>query len=185
MYMYDPTVGLSSSEKMLIVGGEVELWGEHIDETNVEAVLYPRACAVGECVRRIVCIFMASHARASTLVIVHLEFCEYAVLCFKASVWASVRRIMCIRCYPQSRVQCVSVYLFFSSCPRMCTVPECIRRFVCIFEGLCHLLIVYLLFCEYTMLCRNASVGECVRMTICCKPRTFAENECVYGLVCI
>lgn len=50
MYTYDPTVGLAQSEKRLIVGGEVELWGEHIDETNVEAVLYPRACAVGECV---------------------------------------------------------------------------------------------------------------------------------------
>ena len=48
MYQYDPTNGLSTSEAKLIVGGEVAMWGEHIDENNIESIVYPRAASVGE-----------------------------------------------------------------------------------------------------------------------------------------
>eukprot|EP00602_Paraphysomonas_sp_CaronLab_P004172 CAMPEP_0185024066 /NCGR_PEP_ID=MMETSP1103-20130426/6975_1 /TAXON_ID=36769 /ORGANISM="Paraphysomonas bandaiensis, Strain Caron Lab Isolate" /LENGTH=505 /DNA_ID=CAMNT_0027556915 /DNA_START=40 /DNA_END=1557 /DNA_ORIENTATION=+ len=48
MYSYDPTVGLSETEAQLIIGGEVCMWGEHIDENNIEGIVYPRAASVGE-----------------------------------------------------------------------------------------------------------------------------------------
>ena len=48
MYRYDPATGLSSSEAELVVGGEVAMWGEHIDQSNLQSVVYPRAAAVGE-----------------------------------------------------------------------------------------------------------------------------------------
>jgi hexosaminidase len=32
----------------LIIGGEVGMWGEYVDENNFEGVVYPRAMAVGE-----------------------------------------------------------------------------------------------------------------------------------------
>ncbi len=47
MYEYDPTVGLPEPQQALVIGGEVELWGEHIDFTNIQQVLYPRASSVG------------------------------------------------------------------------------------------------------------------------------------------
>jgi len=48
MYSYDPTVGLSSTQAALIYGGETCLWGEYVDDNNMESSLYPRAAAVGE-----------------------------------------------------------------------------------------------------------------------------------------
>jgi hexosaminidase len=48
MYNYDPAVGLNSQQASLIVGGETALWGEHINELNIEQNIYPRACSVAE-----------------------------------------------------------------------------------------------------------------------------------------
>jgi len=48
MYAYDPVAGLSAAQSELVVGGEVCLWGEVVDDSNVESVLYPRAYAVSE-----------------------------------------------------------------------------------------------------------------------------------------
>lgn len=48
MYAYDPIVGLSAAQASLVIGGEVCLWGEAIDNSNLESVLYPRAYAVSE-----------------------------------------------------------------------------------------------------------------------------------------
>lgn len=48
MYAYDPVVGLSTEQASLVIGGEVCLWGEAIDNANLESVLYPRAYAVSE-----------------------------------------------------------------------------------------------------------------------------------------
>lgn len=48
MYSYDPVAGLTSSEAELIIGGEVAMWGEHVDDCNIESIVYPRAAAVGE-----------------------------------------------------------------------------------------------------------------------------------------
>jgi hexosaminidase len=48
MYAYDPTKGLSESEKGKILGGEVAMWGEHVDENNFMGIVYPRASSVGE-----------------------------------------------------------------------------------------------------------------------------------------
>lgn len=48
MYNYDPTSDLSSSQTSLVLGGEVAMWGEHVDENNIESIIYPRASSVGE-----------------------------------------------------------------------------------------------------------------------------------------
>lgn len=48
MYEYNPTNGLPSSKKSLIIGGEVAMWGEHVDDANFDSIVYPRANAVGE-----------------------------------------------------------------------------------------------------------------------------------------
>ena len=48
MYSYNPTAGLTNTQATLILGGEVGMWGEYVDETNFESVVYPRAFAVGE-----------------------------------------------------------------------------------------------------------------------------------------
>jgi len=49
IYSYNPTDGLSSQEqKDLVIGGEVALWGEQVDDQNIISSLYPRACAGGE-----------------------------------------------------------------------------------------------------------------------------------------
>lgn len=48
MYQYDPVSSLTASEESLVLGGEVAMWGEHIDENNIEAIVYPRASSVGE-----------------------------------------------------------------------------------------------------------------------------------------
>mmetsp|Transcript_17055 Transcript_17055/g.32111 ORF Transcript_17055/g.32111 Transcript_17055/m.32111 type:complete len:523 (+) Transcript_17055:42-1610(+) len=48
MYGYDPVMGLTTDEAQFIIGGEVAMWGEHVDESNIEGIIYPRAAAVGE-----------------------------------------------------------------------------------------------------------------------------------------
>lgn len=48
MYNYDPSVGLSTTEKEYILGGETALWGERVDESNIIQQMYPRASAVAE-----------------------------------------------------------------------------------------------------------------------------------------
>ena len=48
MYSYDPVSSLTSAEESLVLGGEVAMWGERIDENNIESIVYPRASSVGE-----------------------------------------------------------------------------------------------------------------------------------------
>jgi len=48
MYSYDPYTNLTTTQQNQIVGGEVALWGEYIDDTNIISNLYPRANSVGE-----------------------------------------------------------------------------------------------------------------------------------------
>jgi hexosaminidase len=48
MYEYDPISDLSQSQTSLVLGGEVAMWGEHVDENNIESIIYPRANSVGE-----------------------------------------------------------------------------------------------------------------------------------------
>ncbi len=48
MYSYDPATGLSVDQASRVIGGEGALWGEYIDETNIEQNIYPRACSVAE-----------------------------------------------------------------------------------------------------------------------------------------
>lgn len=48
MYGYDPVMGLTNEEAAFIIGGEVAMWGEHVDQSNIESIIYPRAAAVGE-----------------------------------------------------------------------------------------------------------------------------------------
>eukprot|EP01038_Epipyxis_sp_PR26KG_P008863 gene8863-11956_t len=49
MYNYDPYMGITNTtQQALIYGGEVCLWGEHVDDKNIESFMYPRASAAGE-----------------------------------------------------------------------------------------------------------------------------------------
>ena len=48
MYDYDPVVNLTQMEAALVVGGETTMWGEHVDENNLQSFIFPRALAVGE-----------------------------------------------------------------------------------------------------------------------------------------
>jgi hexosaminidase len=48
MYSYDPITNLTISEAEYIVGGEVGMWGEHVDENNLQSIVYPRASSVSE-----------------------------------------------------------------------------------------------------------------------------------------
>ena len=48
MYEYDPTSTLTTAQKSLVLGGEVAMWGEHVDENNIESIVYPRANSVAE-----------------------------------------------------------------------------------------------------------------------------------------
>ena len=49
MYTYDPSEGISQNYvNAFLLGGEAVMFGEHIDENNLESVVFPRAAAVGE-----------------------------------------------------------------------------------------------------------------------------------------
>lgn len=49
MYSYDPRANLTTStSSQLVIGGEAALWGEYIDDTNLQVNLYPRLNAVAE-----------------------------------------------------------------------------------------------------------------------------------------
>jgi hexosaminidase len=48
MYAYDPAVGLTESQQAYLIGGEAAMWGEMVDENNIESVVFPRLCAVAE-----------------------------------------------------------------------------------------------------------------------------------------
>ena len=50
MYGFDPTEGadMSSAQKELIVGGETSMWGEKVDQYNIQSKVWPTAAAVGE-----------------------------------------------------------------------------------------------------------------------------------------
>jgi hexosaminidase len=49
MYTYDPAVNLTTTQQLdRLIGGEVTMWGEFVDETNLEQMIWPRANAVSE-----------------------------------------------------------------------------------------------------------------------------------------
>lgn len=48
MYGYDPTQGLSQAQADFIIGGEAAMWGEYVDQTNLESAIFPKAAAVAE-----------------------------------------------------------------------------------------------------------------------------------------
>lgn len=48
MYDYDPTMDIPTQQQGYIFGGETALWGEYVDDNNIESSLYPRAASVGE-----------------------------------------------------------------------------------------------------------------------------------------
>ncbi|RIB09504.1 Glycoside Hydrolase Family 20 protein [Gigaspora rosea] len=48
IYSYNPIDGLTDEETKLVLGGEVHLWTEQTDPTNLENLLWPRASAAAE-----------------------------------------------------------------------------------------------------------------------------------------
>ncbi|SPO03573.1 related to beta-hexosaminidase precursor [Cephalotrichum gorgonifer] len=48
IYAYDPVAGLTEEEASKVLGGEVAVWTERIDATNLDGLLWPRASAMGE-----------------------------------------------------------------------------------------------------------------------------------------
>jgi hexosaminidase len=47
-YTHDPFHGLSEAQLAMVLGGEVDMWGEGVDATNFESRVFPWASAVGE-----------------------------------------------------------------------------------------------------------------------------------------
>eukprot|EP00884_Botryococcus_braunii_P020061 jgi/Botrbrau1/6739/Bobra.0324s0025.1 len=47
-YVQNPVAGLSTQQASLVLGGEVALWGELLDGTNVVSTAFGRAAAVAE-----------------------------------------------------------------------------------------------------------------------------------------
>lgn len=45
---YDPLSGVPDEHRYLVMGGEVFLWCETVDEANLDTVLWPRVCAAAE-----------------------------------------------------------------------------------------------------------------------------------------
>lgn len=48
IYDYDPLEGVPAENAHLVLGGEVHMWAEQIDEVNWERIAWPRACAAAE-----------------------------------------------------------------------------------------------------------------------------------------
>ncbi|CAG8623445.1 8972_t:CDS:2, partial [Cetraspora pellucida] len=48
IYSYNPIEGLTDEEAKLIIGGEVLLWSEQADPTNLDILLWPRSSAAAE-----------------------------------------------------------------------------------------------------------------------------------------
>ena len=48
MYSYDPLDGVPENMTDLVLGGECHMWTEQTDAANLDAVVWPRAAAVGE-----------------------------------------------------------------------------------------------------------------------------------------
>lgn len=48
MLSSNPAGGLDEEEAGLLIGGEVCMWTEAVDEDNLDSVVWPRAAAVGE-----------------------------------------------------------------------------------------------------------------------------------------
>jgi len=48
MYAFDPQAGMTAQQAALIIGGEVSMWGEMVDQYNIEPKIWPFAAAVGE-----------------------------------------------------------------------------------------------------------------------------------------
>ena len=48
MYSYDPQVDMTPAQKELIIGGEASMWGEMVDQYNIQSKVWPTAAAVGE-----------------------------------------------------------------------------------------------------------------------------------------
>ena len=48
MSRHDPFTGLSESQLKFNLGGEVDMWGEGVDETNFEPRVFPWTSAVAE-----------------------------------------------------------------------------------------------------------------------------------------
>ena len=48
MYNYDPAINMTAQQEKLLLGGEVAMWGEYVDDANIESYIFPRAMAVGE-----------------------------------------------------------------------------------------------------------------------------------------
>jgi N-acetyl-beta-hexosaminidase len=47
-YKHDPFASLSAEQMRFVLGGEVDMWGEGVDETNFESRVFPWSTAVGE-----------------------------------------------------------------------------------------------------------------------------------------
>jgi len=48
MYYYDPSVGIPTDQLKKLLGGEAVMFGEHVDDANLESIIFPRAAAVAE-----------------------------------------------------------------------------------------------------------------------------------------
>ncbi|POR31631.1 Beta-hexosaminidase [Tolypocladium paradoxum] len=48
VYAHDPVAGLSKEAAKQVLGGEVAVWSELTDETNLDSIVWPRASAAGE-----------------------------------------------------------------------------------------------------------------------------------------
>ena len=48
IYSYDPRVNISTSDQNLLLGGEIQIWGELTDPVNLDGKVWPRAAAAAE-----------------------------------------------------------------------------------------------------------------------------------------
>ena len=48
MYSYDPLSGVPKDLQHLVLGGETHIWSEQTDTVNLDPMVWPRTCAVGE-----------------------------------------------------------------------------------------------------------------------------------------